>query len=274
MSHPDEYVLGQSKSAAERLAIQDAHLAVPSERLLDALTLQPGDRVVELGCGPGSFTKRILSRLGPQGVVIGVDRTRGLLDQARAAMESMGPAKFEPIEDDVTSLGPWLRDATVVVGRAVLHHVPMAEFLIGRLRAALKPGTRVGFLEPDFRSQLPRIAYLQATGRTELAPLAKWAEALNRLYLSRQISPDVGATLAASFTAAGFRDVRGAWVEFPSDDVVIQNMLLVYDEIRDVIDKLGIMTAAEVIEQQRLLRSLPKELLPPVWGVFSATGLA
>src|SRR5438105_8610773 len=101
MSEVHGYILGQSDRAARRLAIQDAHFAAPSERLLDELALRPNDRVVELGCGPGGFTRRILARLGPQGVVVGVDRTQGLLDQAREALAAVGPAKFEPILDDV-----------------------------------------------------------------------------------------------------------------------------------------------------------------------------
>ena len=51
-------------------------------------------------------------------------------------------------------------------GRAILHHVPMAEVFVGRLRTSLQPGTRIGFIEPDFRSPLARVAYLEATGRT------------------------------------------------------------------------------------------------------------
>src|SRR5688572_29197977 len=129
MPEPDEYVLGATRDAARRLAIQDAHFADASERLLDDLAIQPGDRVVELGCGPGSFTKRILARLGTGGVVVGVDRTQGLLDQARESLAPLGPGKFEPVLDDVMNLGEWLKGANVVVGRAVLHHVPMAEFV-------------------------------------------------------------------------------------------------------------------------------------------------
>jgi len=105
-----------------------------------------------------------------------------------------------------------------------------------------------------------------------LAPLGKWAEALNRLYLARQISPDVGGTLAASLEAAGFRNVRSSWVDFPSDPLVIQNMLLVYDEIRAILADLGIMTEDEVDEQKRLLAELPHGQLPAVWGVFSVIG--
>ena len=213
MIHSAGYVLGQSDRAARRLEIQDRQFAGPSERLLDELELRPTDRVVELGCGPGGLTRRILQRLGPDGVVVGVDASPGLLDQARAALSEVGPGRFDPVAADITSLGPWLDSADVVVGRNVLHHVPMAEILVGRLRARLRPGTRVGLIEPDFRTPLARLAHLEATGRLELAPLRTWATAINQLYLARRISPDVGATLGPAMEAAGYRQVKTAWFE-------------------------------------------------------------
>src|SRR5947199_7140631 len=84
MSDTAGYVLGQSDRAARRLEVQDRHLAGPSERLLDGLSLRPTDRVVELGCGPGGFSRRILRRLGEGGVLVGVDSSPGLLEQARS----------------------------------------------------------------------------------------------------------------------------------------------------------------------------------------------
>src|SRR5262245_40485528 len=101
MSEAQEYVLGQSARAARRLEIQDAHFADTSERLLDELALRPADRVVELGCGPGGFSRRILRRLGEGGVLVGVDCTQGLLDQARTLLGGMGPARFEPVLADI-----------------------------------------------------------------------------------------------------------------------------------------------------------------------------
>ena len=92
MPEPTDYVLGQSADAARRLEIQDRHFAVASEELLDRLALRPADRVVELGCGPGGLTRRILRRLGPGGVVVAVDSAPGLLDQARATLAGIGPA--------------------------------------------------------------------------------------------------------------------------------------------------------------------------------------
>ncbi len=268
MSAERGYVLGQTAEAARRLAVQDGHLAEPSERLLDELALRPGDRVVEFGCGPGAFSRRILRRLGAGGVLVGVDATEGLLAQARAALAGQGPARFEAVQADVAALGPWLDGAEVVVGRAVLHHVPLAEVLLGRLRAVLRPGTRVGFLEPDFRAPLARLAYLDATGRPGLEPLLCWARAINQLYLARRLSPAVGATLARALESAGYRNVRAEWEECRSDQAMIENMQMFYDEVRDRLVELGIMTADEIGRQQQLLSAARAAELPPAWATF------
>jgi len=268
MATDQDYVLGSSERAARRLQIQDAHFADVSERLLDDLALRPNDRVVELGCGPGGFSKRIARRLGQGGVLVGVDCTQGLLAQASNYLSGMGPARFEPTLADLSDLGPWLENADVVVGRAVLHHVPMVELLVGRLRARLRSGTRVGFMEPDFRSPLGRLAILESAGRADLAPLRVWAVAINHLYELNRLSPDVGASLARTFTSAGYTNVRSDWSECRSDEMMIENMLMFYDEVRDRLDVLGILTKAEVDEQQRLLRQLRSESLPPAWGTY------
>jgi SAM-dependent methyltransferase len=267
-----DYVLGQSAAAARRLEVQDAHFAEASERLLDDLALRPVDRVVELGCGPGAFSRRILRRLGAGGVLVGVDATEGLLAQARAALGGTGPAHFEPVQADIAELGPCLDGADVVVGRAVLHHVPVAEILLGRLRAAVRPGTRIGFLEPDFRAPLARLAYLEATGRAGLEPLRAWAVAINQLYLARRLSPAVGATLARALETAGYHNVRSAWEECRSDQAMIDNMLMFYDEVRDRLTSLGILTADEIARQQALLRAAHPNSLLPAWATFRVAG--
>ena len=65
MTEPHAYVLGQSARAARRLEIQDTHFAEVSERLLDELPVRPDDRVIELGCGPGVFSRRIFEHRRP-----------------------------------------------------------------------------------------------------------------------------------------------------------------------------------------------------------------
>lgn len=263
------YVLGQSAAAARRLELQDIHFAAPSEAILDALQLRPDDRVVELGCGPGGFTKRIVQRLGSGGAVVAVDASAKLLEQAKQALAGSG-ARVEFVQADVSRPGAWLNGATVVTGRAVLHHVPMAEYLLGRLRATLRPGTRIGFLEPDFRRPLVKLAF-EEIRRPELTPLLVFAKAINDLYLAWRISPAVGASLAPALADAGYSQVRHAWHPFATDESVLENMRMIYDEAGETFDSLGIITAAEREEQKKLLAALPVGALPPVWGLHQVT---
>jgi ubiquinone/menaquinone biosynthesis C-methylase UbiE len=273
MTPTQEYVLGQSDAAARRLEIQDAHFAEGSEKLLDELRLRPADRVVELGCGAGSFSRRVLRRLGADGVLVGVDASQGLLDQARRLLAECGPARFEPVLGNIDRPAAWLDGVDVVVARTVLHHVPMVENLVGRLLALLRHDARVGFIEPDFRTPLARLAYVEAKGRAELAPLRTWVMAINQLYGAKLLSPAVGATLARAMQLAGYRDVQSSWTECRSDGTMIENMLMFYDEVRGQLQALGLLSSAEVDEQQRLLRALPPDRLPPAWGSFSVSAV-
>src|SRR5207253_2512156 len=172
----------------------------------------------------------------------------------RAAVAGSGPARFEPVLADVAGLGDWLAGADVVVARTMLHHIPMVEAVLGRLRARLRPGARVGLLEPDFRSPLGRLAYLEATGRPELEPLRVWAIAINELYLASRISPAVGATLARVLELAGYRQVSEQWTECRSDALAVENMLMFFDEVMGRLESLAILTAGEIEQAQRQLR--------------------
>jgi cyclopropane fatty-acyl-phospholipid synthase-like methyltransferase len=53
-------------------------MATLSPRLaavVDALPLRPGMRVIEIGCGPGAAARAVAERIGPDGHVLGVDRS-------------------------------------------------------------------------------------------------------------------------------------------------------------------------------------------------------
>ncbi|WP_411968006.1 class I SAM-dependent methyltransferase [Haloferax sp. YSSS75] len=49
----------------------------------DALRLDPGDTVVEMGCGTGANLQSLAERVGPEGTVVGIDFSPGVLDVAR-----------------------------------------------------------------------------------------------------------------------------------------------------------------------------------------------
>ncbi|WP_254529129.1 class I SAM-dependent methyltransferase [Natrinema gelatinilyticum] len=54
-------------------------------RAAAACRLEPGDTVVEMGCGTGANLPYLRERVGPTGTVIGIDFTRQVLERARAA---------------------------------------------------------------------------------------------------------------------------------------------------------------------------------------------
>jgi ubiquinone/menaquinone biosynthesis C-methylase UbiE len=53
------------------------------KRAVDALDLDPGDTVVEMGCGSGGNLPYLRERVGPSGRVVGIDVSTGQLRQAR-----------------------------------------------------------------------------------------------------------------------------------------------------------------------------------------------
>ncbi|WP_226041134.1 class I SAM-dependent methyltransferase [Natrinema sp. DC36] len=55
------------------------------KRAAAACRLEPGDTVVEMGCGTGANLPFLRERVGPAGTVIGIDFTRPVLERARAA---------------------------------------------------------------------------------------------------------------------------------------------------------------------------------------------
>jgi ubiquinone/menaquinone biosynthesis C-methylase UbiE len=265
------YALGTTASAARRLEIQDAQFAAISERLLDRLNIRPSDHVVELGIGAGSFSRRIVERLGPDGNFVGVDYSQGLLDQASRNLAAVSKAKLQFVSSDIQAVGSLAAESDVLTARTVLHHLAFPEVLLGKLRRVLRRGARLGFIEPEFRVPIARLAALEAEGRTELAPLRRWAEGISRYYQRCGLAPCIGATLARTLELAGYQQVDSEWFECPTDAAAIENMLLYYEEIRDKYVSLNVMTSNQIDDDQRLLALLSTENLPAVWGMYCVT---
>lgn len=68
----------------------------------DALDAQPGDRILDAGCGPGFYTRELLDKVGPNGSLVSVDRSAQMLAVARRRCEGHANVAFE--EADVTDL--------------------------------------------------------------------------------------------------------------------------------------------------------------------------
>ncbi len=83
-----------------RYDAMESRLSAPlSERMLDLLGLQPGMRVLDLASGRGEPALRAARRVGPAGLVLGVDVSEPLLNLARAKaeVEGLGNVDFRAV---------------------------------------------------------------------------------------------------------------------------------------------------------------------------------
>jgi ubiquinone/menaquinone biosynthesis C-methylase UbiE len=112
-------------------------------RAVDALRLEPGDTVVEMGCGTGANLPLLRERV-PEGRVVGVDLTRPLLARARDRAPD-GRQAFHLVRGDATR--PPLSDADAVLGTFVLGLFDDPAAVVERWCDLVGPGGRVAVLE-------------------------------------------------------------------------------------------------------------------------------
>src|SRR5262249_22803048 len=68
------YPLGGTSTERDRLLRQAEQFEPTANWLLDQIAIQPGCRVVDIGCGPIGILNLLSKRVGPRGAVIGVER--------------------------------------------------------------------------------------------------------------------------------------------------------------------------------------------------------
>jgi len=124
-----------------------AYRARPADDLLPRLTLSvPGD-IYDLGCGPGTLTKRLKDKW-PARRVIGVDSSPDMLKAAHA--------KFPTgIEWELADIAAWTapRPAALVFANASLHWLDGHETLLPRLLRQVAPGGLLAVQVPKSGAQ-------------------------------------------------------------------------------------------------------------------------
>ena len=106
-------------------AANTGHHRVHDADFLASCPLRPADRVLDVGCGAGDFT-RAIADLVPHGLVLGADPQASMLDQAagRAGRnQRFVLATVQGLETALAGEDPF----DVAVSRAVFHWVPAAD---------------------------------------------------------------------------------------------------------------------------------------------------
>ena len=89
---------------------------------LNALRLKPGDRVLEIGAGPGFVSFALADRVGPTGVVYALDRSTEALAQLERRQNERGIGHIQRIVADAATLQPDGVQASSALITMVLHH--------------------------------------------------------------------------------------------------------------------------------------------------------
>jgi arsenite methyltransferase len=101
--------------------------------------LQPGQRVVDVGCGAGLDSLIAARMVGPHGQVIGVDMTAAMLEKARRSATTAGLTNVEFLEGYAEALPVPEAWADVVISNGVLNLVPDKVAALMEMARVLKP---------------------------------------------------------------------------------------------------------------------------------------
>jgi ubiquinone/menaquinone biosynthesis C-methylase UbiE len=115
-------------------------------RAMAALAPQPGERVIDVGCGNGATSLALAQAVGPAGAVLGLDISRPMLAVARqrAAQAGLQQVEFREADAQTESLGAGGYDA--VFSRFGVMFFADSAAAFANLRTALKPGGRLAFV--------------------------------------------------------------------------------------------------------------------------------
>lgn len=136
--------------------------------VLDRVGIQPGERVLELGPGPGAFTVDAARRVGPEGRLVAVDIQPKMIEQLRRRLDGTGLAN---VEAHIASAYEMPLDSESI-NRAflvtVLPEIPNRGLALAELRRVLKPGGILSiteeFIDPDYLFACETIRLVEAAG--------------------------------------------------------------------------------------------------------------
>ena len=131
-----------------------AGLTAYRRKAVEALRLQAGDTVVDMGCGTGANSRFLREAVGNTGRVIEVDLSGAMLSRARKRVERAGWTNVEFVEADLTE---WqLPPATAgVLATFALEMVPEYDMVIKQLADNLAPGSRLSLLGLKYPEKWP-----------------------------------------------------------------------------------------------------------------------
>jgi SAM-dependent methyltransferase len=177
------------------------------------LAAQPGQSVLDVGCGVGVFLPMLAAAVAPSGKVVGLDHSAAMVKDALARVDGVG------LTDAVTVLeGDACRlpfpDATFDAAHCerLLMHLEDPDRALAEMVRVVRPAGRIVVAEPDW-----------AGVRIDHPDRADFDAIYSRSLAMRQ--PDLGLTLWRRLRSAGLTDIAAEPLATPMSDA---NVLMSY----------------------------------------------
>ncbi|HET9557213.1 MAG TPA: methyltransferase domain-containing protein, partial [Actinomycetota bacterium] len=171
----------------------------------EALRAGPGDRVLDVGCGPGFYLAELVGQVGPTGSVTGVDASPQTLELARRRTEGRDNVELHLADATALPVPDGAFDAALSV--QVLEYVTDLDAALAELHRAVAPGGRVVIWDVDWST----VSWHSTDPARMARVLAAWDGHL--------ADPSLPRTLAARLRAAGFTGVTAEGHAFATTEL-------------------------------------------------------
>jgi ubiquinone/menaquinone biosynthesis C-methylase UbiE len=120
-----------------------------TSKIIDALKIQPGTTIADVGCGPGYYTFKFAELVGPSGKVLGIDTVENHLNYVKSLCSKFDIKNVETIKDRADSAGVAANSADMIFMCSLYHVIyttlteEVKDRFVNSLKAALKPDGRL-----------------------------------------------------------------------------------------------------------------------------------
>ena len=163
----------------------------------EALAARPGERILDVGCGPGFYARELLDEIGPSGSIVAVDASPDMLALARQRCEGYGNVTFR--EGNAATLPVDDADFDAALCVQVMEYVPDPEGALREMHRALRPGGRVLVWDVDWGTAWWHSEDPERMRRV----LQAWDEHLVHPSLPRRLGAHLGRTGFVDVAVAG-----------------------------------------------------------------------